>query len=68
MSEPPPLPTTPPLEDLVRHEVRDDEVEDIATETFELGGSFYLRPRLPKPTWRHKLYWFLRSCIDWIHP
>ena len=65
----PPKPTTPPLEALIqearvsgRAEVPPDEF------TFHLGGYYHLKPTLALPTWRHKVYWFLRKLIDWIHP
>lgn len=59
MSDPEP----PSLAELVEraHEVRDTELEDVTP-------PMYLPPSPPALTWRVKLYWFLRRCIDWIHP
>jgi hypothetical protein len=35
---------------------------------FRLDGYYSLDISMPPPTWRHRLYWFLRRIIDRIHP
>lgn len=55
----------PPLKELVRSAEVDDKQDSFPV---LLGGHYYLKADYPRPTWRHKLYWFLRSLIDWIHP
>lgn len=56
----------PPLKDLVREVETDDKRPSFH---FHLDGqSYYLKNPRVAVTWRHKLYWGLRSLIDWIHP
>jgi hypothetical protein len=73
MKQPPKSSSAPPIDVLRREsqEVHEDELEPVNPEefAFHVGGSyFHLKPRLVVPSWRHRLYWALRSLIDWIHP
>jgi len=68
MAQPDKPSDAPSLEDLVH---KTDEPERSAHPSmfrFGLNDQNYLQGAHVTPTWRHKLYWFLRKLIDWIHP
>ncbi len=67
-TKPPTKSSAPPLEDLVHPTEGAQDNRHPSMFRFGLQGGNYLQARPPTPTWRHKVYWFLRRCIDWIHP